>query len=148
MAPGPTPVEPPTVTVPEEDVPLTPPALPIWALLNLILAILGGLIAIMLLVTAIRRKQDEYDEYEDTPENRRLKALWRILGILGGIAGIVTFVLTENIHNVMVLTDRWTLLMVIIEFAVLIFTFLAFRRSSDKDSDDGAKFEMDMPGDN
>jgi fimbrial isopeptide formation D2 family protein len=132
---GPVWVTPPTITLPDIATPLAM-EIPVWSLLNLMLAMLGCLIAIMLLVTAIRRKEDEYEEYRAVQEGEFLKILWRVLGVLSGVAGAVTFMLTENISNVMVMTDRWTPLMVMIEFAVLVFTFLLYRRGNDKDPDD------------
>jgi fimbrial isopeptide formation D2 family protein len=132
---GPMLATPPTITLPDIPTPLAM-EMPVWSLLNLMLAMLGCLIAVMLLVTAIRRKEDEYEEYRAVKESEFLKILWRVLGILSGVAGAITFALTENISNVMVMTDRWTPLMVIIEFAVLVFTFLLYRRGSDKDQDD------------
>jgi fimbrial isopeptide formation D2 family protein len=134
-------ITPPTISLPDIATPLAM-AIPVWSLLNLMLAMLGCLIAIMLLVTSVRRRQDEYEEYRSVQESKFLKILWRVLGILSGLAGLVVFMLTENISNVMVMTDRWTPLMIMIEFAVLVFTFLLYRRGSDKDTDDGVMFDL------
>jgi heme/copper-type cytochrome/quinol oxidase subunit 2 len=49
----------------------------------------------------------------------------------------VAFILTEDITKRMVLTDKWTILMVAIEILVAVFTFLVYYRRRDKDSDDG-----------
>jgi fimbrial isopeptide formation D2 family protein len=132
--------EPPLITITEPPVPPAEP--PVWALLNLLLAALGGLIAIMLLATAIRRRdEDSYGSGEELRKDRRQRNIWRTLGVLSGLVGIITFVLTENIHNIMVLTDRWTPLMIVIEVAVLVFTYLVYRRENRKDPDDGTDFE-------
>jgi fimbrial isopeptide formation D2 family protein/uncharacterized repeat protein (TIGR02543 family) len=142
--------EPPIVDVPLipiPDSPVPPAQPPVWALLNLLLAVLGGLIAVMLLATAIRRRdEDSYNIDEESRKDRRRRNIWRTLGVLAGLAGIITFVLTENIHNIMVLTDKWTPLMIVIEVAVLVFTYLVYHKEGKRDSGSGSGFEPANPG--
>jgi hypothetical protein len=141
-----TPVEPPPITIPSEPPPLAGGGA--WALLNLILAILGALTALVLLVTAFfRKREDEQErskEYsrqaapsgsapqeEQERRERRLRALWRTLGIICGILGPIVFILTEDMRLPMIFTDRWTLLMVVIDLAVALFTWLTYKRNRD-----------------
>ncbi len=57
----------------------------------------------------------------------------RLLTLLPGIGGIVAFILTENMRNPMVFTDRWTLLMVIIAAVQLVLVMFGIKRDKDPD---------------
>ena len=87
---------------------------PVWALLNLILAICTGIISAVLLAGYFGRK-DERDENEDEDEdNTERKGGIRILSLIPTAASVIAFILTENMSNPMVFTDRWTILMAVI----------------------------------
>lgn len=69
-----------------------------WALVNLIAAALSVLIAAALVLSR-RRQEDE----EDSPP-----AAVKACSVLAAVASVVLFVITGNMHLRMVLTDRWT----------------------------------------
>ncbi|MCL2140493.1 MAG: InlB B-repeat-containing protein, partial [Dehalococcoidia bacterium] len=68
-----------------------------WALLNLILAITGALVAIGAVVYAFVRK------------NKNTKMLWLIVSIALGIASLIVFFLTEKTGNPVVFVNWWTI---------------------------------------
>ena len=97
----------PGIAVPGEIVPLLatiePEEIPManagsWALVNLIAAALSVLIAAALVLSR-RRQEDE----EDSPP-----AAVKACSVLAAVASVVLFVITGNMHLRMVLTDRWT----------------------------------------
>ena len=55
----------------------------------------------------------------------------RVLTLVPGIGAIIAFILTENMRNPMVFTDRWTLLMIIITLVQLV--LVVFGAKTDKD---------------
>ncbi|WP_258106757.1 MBG domain-containing protein [Christensenella minuta] len=118
-----------------------------WALLNLLLAIATGIIMIVLLAGYfIGRKKNEAEEGEgaqlhtargeEGEEQGKLKrkGIVRLLSIIPAVAAIIAFILTENIWNPMVWTDKWTLLMAVI--AVVQVVVAVFTKKSRKDKED------------
>jgi len=104
---------------------------PVWALLNLILTIATALTSILMLIGLFGKKKEERDglvirETEKHP-------VTRMLTLLPGIGAIIAFILTENMRNPMVFTDRWTLLMAIIALVQLV--LVVFGAKKDKDPD-------------
>jgi uncharacterized membrane protein len=110
----------------------------VWALVNLICAVLGILFGIFALIRVLSRKKDkdegkERDEvrdrmyasesYDENPEEEKEKkqrtkrTLGLVLAIVMGLFGIIFFLLTEDMRNLMVLVDRWTIVNV---FALLL----------------------------
>ena len=84
-----------------------------WALLNLIAMIAAAVGAI---IASFRRKEDSEDEAEENEDDRnmgRVRAA-KAAGLLAGAAAVIAFFLTEDMSLPMVLTDRWTILMIII----------------------------------
>ncbi len=131
-APTPTPV------VERIDDTETPLAGPVWALLNLILAIATALASLLMLVGYLGKKK-QTEEGVVVRETKKQGAA-RLMTLLPGIGGIVAFILTENMKNPMAFTDRWTLLMVIIAAIQLVLVLLGIKR--DKKPDDTP---TDMP---
>ena len=91
----------------------------VWALINLIAAILtlaGGVIALF------RRKEQEDGqndaakaEAEDENDSRSRKMFAaKAAGALAAIAAPIAFILTEDMSLPMVMADRWTVLMIVI----------------------------------
>jgi hypothetical protein len=113
--------------VPENQTPLA--GGPVWALLNLILAIATALASILMLIGLIGKKREE-EEGVVVYETKK-HPLARVLTLLPGIGGIIAFILTENMRNPMVFTDRWTLLMVIIALIQLLLVVLGVKRDKD-----------------
>ena len=115
--------------VPENQTPLA--GGPVWALLNLILTIATALASILMLIGLIGKKKEEKDgvvvnETEKHP-------FTRVLTLLPGIGAIIAFILTENMRNPMVFTDRWTLLMVIIALVQLVLVIFGAKKEKEKE---------------
>ncbi|MEZ4510185.1 MAG: InlB B-repeat-containing protein, partial [Eubacteriales bacterium] len=124
--------------IPDEQTPLA--GGPVWALLNLILAIATALVSIWMLLGLIGRKKDVEDGVV-TPATQRRQGVARVLTLLPGIGGIILFLLTENMNNPMVFTDRWTIYMVVIAAVQLLLLVFGVTKGKDKDQDKGEKDE-------
>ena len=120
-----------TETVEEEDVPLAGPVSDTWALLNLILAVLTALGSVLLLIGYFGKKEKNNGEYTVNK-----KGIWRVFSLIPAIGAIVAFILTENMGNSMVFTDRWTLLMVVIAVVQVIVAILAKKDKEKADEDE------------
>nr|WP_305115070.1 hypothetical protein [uncultured Acetatifactor sp.] len=97
----------------EEEVPLAAmnelgSGSPSWALLNLILTILTALASLLTLTFYFVGKRKDEDEDE-----LKRKGLIRVLSILPAVFAVITFILTENMHNPMIIVDKWTVLMLL-----------------------------------
>ena len=131
----------PEVDIDDPDVPLTEGT---WALLNLISAILTTLGAG---VALFRKKEEDDDEdgqdgakkpegEEDEDGNRGKKMLAsKIAGAVAGVAAPITFLLTEDMSNPMALTDKWTLLMLVM-LAAQVVTAVLNKKASELDKDE------------
>lgn len=91
----------------------------VWALINLIAAILtlaGGVIALF----RIKEQEDGQNdaakaEAEDENDSRSRKMFAaKAAGALAAIAAPIAFILTEDMSLPMVMADRWTVLMIVI----------------------------------
>jgi uncharacterized repeat protein (TIGR02543 family) len=110
-----------------------------WALWNLILSILGGILAIIVFAAYFfRRNKDEEDRQgQETEQSRRQKRfIWRVLSIVLAIFAFIFFFLTEDIHLIMILVDWWTIVHAIILLVQGVFTIIAIRRKT-KEDDEG-----------
>lgn len=116
-----------------------------WALLNLIIAVLALLMAIVLAVGIFsrRRRQEAEEETQHSAEEQgeqedksRTGLVWRILAILAGMLSPIVFLLTENIRNPLVFMDSWTLLMVILLVVQLVFTLVLRKARQLRDGDE------------
>ena len=126
------------VEIPDPETPQS--VFPSWALLNLILAIATTVASLLLLVFYFIGKKKREEEREDgaparkdeeEKEQFKRKGFWRMSSLLPAIGSVVAFLLTENIHNPMVFTDRWTLLMALIAAIQLVVTVLSIKRRKD-----------------
>ncbi|HBT96006.1 MAG TPA: hypothetical protein DEB24_08050 [Coriobacteriia bacterium] len=156
LAPTPTPA-PATTPDDEEDAPIRIIEAPTpssssggsyWALLNLILALLGALVALIVFITYfIRRKTGEaargdrersgrYDEQGRSGDERRRKRLWpRIVAIVLAAAGCVLFCLTEDMTLPMTFVDDWTIWQALVFVLVVFCVAIGFVKKSDDSSD-------------
>jgi uncharacterized repeat protein (TIGR02543 family) len=131
------------ISIDNAETPLAPFGGMAWALVNLILALIGVALAIIMIIYAARRKrrereddayQDAYvDDESETQYHKRRKA-WLVTAIVMGVAGIVLFLLTEDTSRTMVLLDGWTIVNAVILVVEAIGMTLAVRRG--KESDD------------
>ena len=118
----------------------------VWALLNLIMAIIGVILAI---ITAIRtfgfKKQDDDTENQEQTEEEKQQKNQRfggtIMVIVAGIAGIVLFFFTENTKYLMVLIDKWTIVNAIILIVGIVSYVFAFRRKRDEKKPQPASYK-------
>lgn len=114
----------PVITLGGLEVPLYP-MLDIlsWALLNLVLAILGGLIAITAIIRVLlnaRKKKEESEEnqahfeaeeegQEENESDKSTRKAWFIITLILGAVGVVIFILTQDMRDQMVLFNWWTI---------------------------------------
>ena len=115
-----------------------------WALLNLILSILG--IAFVVITTIRTLKQKKKDSEEDVAENgaqfhdeetgnKRNRLTWLALAAVAALAGILLFFLTQDMRSMMVLTDWWTLIHIIFFVAIVIACPLVFKKQEKEEED-------------
>ena len=104
-----------------------------WALLNLIMTIITGIISAVLLVGIFGKKEEENEEGEEVEINR--KRLARLMSLIPAIGAAIIFIITEDMSNPMVLTDGWTLLMAAILLIQTVVAMIA-KKSKDENEDD------------
>ncbi len=123
-----------TAMIAEQEVPMTGITAEgsAWALLNLIMAIITGIISAVLLVGYFGREESE-DENEEDKTDR--KGFVRAMSIIPAVGAAIAFMLTENMSNPMVFTDRWTILMAVILLIQAIVAIFA-KKSDDENEDD------------
>ena len=78
-----------------------------WALINLLCAAATAILSLILLIGYFGRKEDDEDETIET--KHRLVA--RLVSLVPALGAVITFIITENMANPMVLVDQWTRLM-------------------------------------
>ena len=78
-----------------------------WALINLLCAIATAILSLILLIRYFGRKEEEEDETIETKH----RLVSRLVSLVPALGAIITFIITENMANPMVLTDQWTRLM-------------------------------------
>ena len=93
------------VVIEDEQAPLA--ATGTWALINLLCAIATAILSLILLIRYFGRKEEEEDETIE--KKHRLVA--RLVSLVPALGAVITFIITENMANPMVLTDQWTRLM-------------------------------------
>ena len=79
-----------------------------WALLNLIIAILTGIVSAVLLAGYLCIEESEGVNEGERAER---KSITRLMSLIPAVSAVIFFALTENMNNPIVLTDRWTILM-------------------------------------
>ncbi|MGI6121870.1 MAG: MBG domain-containing protein, partial [Saccharofermentanales bacterium] len=118
----PEPTEPePTIIIPDPETPLAGGKS--WALLNLLLTILTGIIMLVLWIGYFTsKKREDEDEEKATVESEtgdededkdslKRKGILRLLSLIPFVVAVIVFILTEDMRNPMVFVDRWTILM-------------------------------------
>lgn len=105
-----------------------------WALMNLILSIASAAMALIMVISFAIGKRQEEDEYAQTDDRKdRSRNGLKFLGLIPAIGSFILFLLTENMSNPMVLTDRWTLLTAILSAITLALMILVKNRKDKKD---------------
>lgn len=124
---------PPTTTINPAPTPKAEPE-GSWALINLIATILACICALALLFI---RKDTEDDEPTDEEKKDMRKILaTKIASILVGIISVIAFILTEDMSLPMVLTDKWTFLMILLLIIEIINIFIIRRQSKGEEDND------------
>jgi uncharacterized repeat protein (TIGR02543 family) len=95
-----------------------------WALLNLILALLGVALAVVAFVRSRRR--------EDLRTGEELKArpLWIAVAIIAAVVSVVVFILTEDMGLKMAIVDRWTIVNAALFVVTAVGTALVSKRDT------------------
>ena len=106
-----------------------------WALLNLIMTILTGIISAVLLVGYFGRKEDDEENDDENEDKTNRKGFTRVMSLIPAVGAAIIFILTENMNNPMILTDRWTILMAVILLIQAIVAIFA-KKSEDDDEDE------------
>ncbi|MCL2808318.1 MAG: InlB B-repeat-containing protein, partial [Coriobacteriia bacterium] len=182
-APPPPPVviinNPPAPAPPAQQPPPPPPAVPIereipplelplaapitnWALLNLIMTLLGFLLVVITLVRVLSSRRNDNRSDEDREERRfnqsqerersnldsereerkRAGRFWLLFSSLLTIIAVVIFLITQDLSGVMTLFDLWTIAHLVI-FCAQIFALVAIAMKTKK-SDDEREFEREQ----
>ena len=89
----------------------------------MLLSVLGCL---WLLVTYFIKKRKEDP---DTEEEKRSHGILRLLSLLFAFMAIITFILTEDVSLSMVMTDNWTVLMLLFAIIQVVFLLLAHKNT-------------------
>ncbi|MDL2237947.1 hypothetical protein LJC56_08995 [Christensenellaceae bacterium OttesenSCG-928-K19] len=134
----------PVVDIDDNDTP-TDPGTASWALWNLILTILTGVIMLVTLIWYFvgKKKKDEEDdpyqrqransEQEDEQTLKR-RGIIRLLTIIPTIVAIIVFILTEDMRLPMVMTDQYTIWMAVIAIVQVVLTvFTKKKRNKPED---------------
>ena len=120
----------------DKDVPMAGIEENYWALLNLIMTILTGIISAILLVGYFGRKEDDEENDDENNEDKtNRKGFVRLMSIIPAAGAVIAFILTENMNNPMILTDRWTILMAVIMLIQAVVALFA-KKSEDENEDD------------
>ena len=127
--------EPPT-TIIDEPTPQAPVA--VWALINLLCAIVTALLSLIMLIRYFGKRREEDEETGEETEIKRTGG-WRISSLIPAIGAIIAFILTEDMSNPMVMVDKWTLLMVISLAIQVGVAILAKKKEDDEDDDEYAE---------
>jgi len=107
-----------------------------WALINLILCLIGALLAIVTFIRAILPKKKDEDEDTGETEQTKNRMIFVILTVVLGVLGVIIFILTEDMRNPMILVDRWTIVNLIVLLVEAIVMYFAFRRASEEEDRD------------
>jgi len=121
-----TPQEKDTVNITDDSTPLTkmPRVIHTWALLNLVLTIMTILLAIKI------------PKEEDENNNTKIKKHNNIVQLLFGIFAMIVFIFTENVRNMMILTDQFTIIMFIIFICGLVFAILNRDKEEEREEEE------------
>ena len=116
----------------------------IWALINLIAAIVTVILGLILLLSKRHRNDEEEDEEErqariergeEKEQEQKRGWICKVLGVIVAIASVVFFILTEDMSLPMALTDKWTIWMIVIAIVELVLVLVG-RHWKDVDDED------------
>jgi uncharacterized repeat protein (TIGR02543 family) len=123
-----------------------------WAIVNLILSIVGVVLAVLVSIRALLlKKTSEDDKVEQKSANSKMvsnsmgssgsqgsnssgddemgvqhRILWLVVGVVLAVVGVVVFLITEDTHLSMGWVDKWTIVnavILVIELVAILFVF-------------------------
>lgn len=105
-----------------------------WALINLVATILSCVCAAVLLFV----RKDKEDEEPTNEEKKDMRGMvgTKLAAILIGIISAIIFIFTEDMTLPMVLTDKWTILMILLLIVEMINIFIIRQQSKGEEEDD------------
>lgn len=110
-----------------------------WALVNLILMLLTVLVSMVLLMGYFlhRRTQENedregYREEDGEDEEIKKKGLIRVCSIPVAVVSVIIFILTENVMLPMVLTDRYTIFMLVVALIQVVVAAFSKKKYEEK----------------
>ena len=98
-----------------------------WALLNMLLMLASCLIAFMVVLSRVFKRDEEYVDESKSFFNNWFESI--MSGVVAVFKAIVFFI-TENMNTLMVWTDRWTVMMIVL--FVLQLAVVAYVKFRDK----------------
>ena len=98
-----------------------------WALLNMLLMLASCLIAFMVVLSRVFKRDEEYVDESKSFFNNWFESI--MSGVVAVFTAIVFFI-TENMNTLMVWTDRWTVMMIVL--FVLQLAVVAYVKFRDK----------------
>jgi len=112
-----------------------------WALLNLVLTIVGVVLALFIALRALvfKKQDNSMDENSEYYEYNKRRFSWLFAGTIVAIIGIILFIITQNMSNPMVLIDFWTIAHAIFVAVGIVSLVYVVRRHKDNDSDNEEK---------
>ena len=105
----------------------------VWALINLILAIIGILFTVITTVRVFVTKDQDNDDnqyFSDEDATKRRRLIFIVISIATGIFGILFFFFTEDTKTLMVLVDRYTIINALLFLLSLVGLIFAFKKKS------------------
>ena len=148
FTPTPLPEAPVVLEIPQITVPIVGFDSNTWALMNLILAIVGGVGAVLAVAYVWRKNRKQHGEAqmaetnrEAAEESRKRRKQWLFAVGLVSLVSIVLFPLTQDMSNRMTLFDVWTIAHVILLVAQGVAVWQILRRGEKRDDDSGGGLE-------
>ena len=135
IAAGTTPKAPGTAVIGNTDTPLA--ASGYWALINLLSAIATAILSVLMLIRYFGRRSEE-DEVIGEEVDVQRKGKLRIASIIPAIGAIIAFILTEDMSLPMAMTDKWTVLMIVILIVQALVAVFANVRGSEEEKAEAA----------
>ena len=132
-----------TATAETIDDDSTPEAAPNgqWALINLVAALASVLLGVIVILSK-HSDDDDDDNDSDNGDDENTSTRhrrWKVIAGIDAVAAVVTFILTENITNPMVLVDKWTILMVAFALIAVVSTYFGRKWHEDEEDEDSSE---------
>ena len=123
----------PTESPEPKDIPIDVTPIPkVWALVNLILSVTGLILAIVVVIFVLlmQRKQNQQGVQSQKKLGLKSRGMWLMTAFVMGVVGVVVFLFTENMCNVRVWFDNWTIvnaILFVVEIVAIVLLFTCAR---------------------